>query len=103
MRFYVFIGQRAVARRSVQVLRGKIPRRHVAMTIAGLWPFLRQRGFVREVHGAEARELLQGKRIAIDVAFWAVQGDVAESVTKRCQHFLLTTFWRVCRYLLWMA
>ena len=46
--------------------------RRVAMTIAGLWPFLRQRGFVREVHGADARELLQGKRIAIDVAFWAV-------------------------------
>ena len=69
------------------------------MTIAGLWPFLRQRGFVWSVHGAEARELLQGKRIAIDVAFWAVQGDVAESVTKRCQHFLLTSFWRVCRYL----
>ena len=74
-------------------------RRYVAMTIAGLWPFLRQRGFVWSVHGAEARELLQGKRIAIDVAFWAVQGDVAESVTKRCQHFLLTSFWRVCRYL----
>ena len=73
--------------------------RRVAMTIAGLWPFLRQRGFVREVHGADARELLQGKRIAIDVAFWAVQGDVAESVAKRCQHFLLISFWRVCRYL----
>jgi len=69
------------------------------MTIAGLWPFLKQRGFVREVHGAEARELLHGKRIAIDVAFWAVQGDEAESVTKRCQHFLLISFWRVCRYL----
>ena len=50
----------------------KYRRRYVAMTIAGLWPFLLQRGFVREVHGAETRELLQGKRIAIDVAFWAV-------------------------------
>ena len=69
------------------------------MTITGLWPFLRQHGFVREVHGAEARDLLQGKRIAIDVAFWAVQGDVVECTTTRCQHFLLTSFWRVCRYL----
>ena len=97
VRLYVFIG----------LLRGEVfnscaatfCHRYVAMTIAGLWPFLRQRGFVREVHGAEARELLHGKRIAIDVAFWAVQGDVAESVTKRCQHFLLISFWRVCRYL----
>ena len=69
------------------------------MTIAGLWPMLRQRGFIREVYGAEARELLRGKRIAVDVAFWAVQGDAVESTTKRCQHFLLTTFWRLCRYL----
>ena len=69
------------------------------MTIAGLWPMLRQRGFIREVHGAEARELLRGKRIAVDVAFWAVQGDMVESTTKRCQHFLLTSFWRACRYL----
>ena len=69
------------------------------MTIVGLWPMLRQRGFIREVHGAEARELLLGKRIAIDVSFWAVQGDTIESKTKRCQHFLLTSFWRVCRYL----
>ena len=69
------------------------------MTIAGLWPMFRQRGFIRDVHGAEARELLQGKRIAVDVAFWAVQGDTIESTTKRCQYFLLTSFWRVCRYL----
>ena len=60
---------------------------------------LRQRDLIRNVHGAEARELLRGKRIAIDVAFWAVQGDAIESATKRCQHFLLTSFWRICRYL----
>ena len=69
------------------------------MTIAGLWSMLRQRGFIRDVHGTEARELLRGKRIAVDVAFWAVQGDMVESTTKRCQHFLLTSFWRLCRYL----
>ena len=69
------------------------------MTIAGLWPMLRQRGFIRDVHGAEARALLRGKRIAIDVAFWAVQGEMMESTTKRCQHCLLTSFWRLCRYL----
>ena len=43
------------------------------MTIAGLWPMLRQRGFIRDVHGVEARELLQGKRVAVDIAFWAVR------------------------------
>ena len=69
------------------------------MTIVGLWHMLRQRGFIRDVHGTEARNLLRGKRIAVDVAFWVVQGDVIECATKRYQHFLLTSFWRVCRYL----
>ena len=85
--------------RQVQVCAVHPYRRPALMTIAGLWPFLRERGFIREVHGAEARQLLRGKRVAIDVAFWAVQGDTIESATKRCQHFLLTSFWRVCRYL----
>ena len=39
-----------------------------AMTVVGLWPLLQKRGLVRSAHGAEARELLEGKRIAVDVS-----------------------------------
>ena len=76
-----------------------------AMTVVGLWPLLQKRGLVRSAHGAEARELLEGKRIAVDVSCWAVQGSAMEHalgqrpVGTRCQHFLATSFWRVTRYL----
>ena len=70
------------------------------MTVAGLWPLLKQRGLVRTAAGAEARELLEGKRAAIDVSAWAVQGLTTEaSRATRCQHFLATSFWRIARYL----
>ena len=70
------------------------------MMVAGLWVLLKQRGLVRSVCGAEARQLLEGKRIAIDVSYWAVQGTTAENTaTTRCQHFLPTSFWRLTRLL----
>ena len=70
------------------------------MMVAGLWVLLKQRGLVRSVCGAEARQLLEGKRIVIDVSYWAVQGTTAENTaTTRCQHFLPTSFWRLTRLL----
>ena len=74
------------------------------MTVSGLWRLLKRRGLVRDVSGAEARDLLEGKKIAIDVSGWAVQGDALESalasrsVATRCQHFLLSSFWRATRF-----
>ena len=76
-----------------------------AMTVTGLWPLLQKRGIVRSARGADARQLLEGKRIAIDVSCWAVQGSVMEHASgqrpsdTRCQHFLAISFWRVTRYL----
>jgi len=70
------------------------------MTVAGLWGLLKQRGLVRSACGAEARELLEGKIVAIDVSCWAVQGITVEnSVAARCQHFLAMCFWRLIKYL----
>ena len=75
-------------------------RTYKTMTVAGLWPLLKQRGLVRTAAGAEARELLEGKRVAVDVSAWAVQGLTMEaSRTTRSRHFLATSFWRVARYL----
>ena len=70
------------------------------MTVAGLWNLLKQRGLLRTAYGIEARQLLEGKKIAIDVSFWAVQGASVEfSTATRCQHFLPTSFWRLTKLL----
>ena len=70
------------------------------MTVAGLWAFLKQHGLLKSVCGAEARELLEGRKVAIDLSVWAVQGATMENTTAtRCQHFLLMSFWRLTRLL----
>ena len=70
------------------------------MTVTGLWSLLKKHKLIRNVIGADARELLEGKRVAIDVSMWIVQGTVIEQTgNTRKQHFLLTSFWRLCRYI----
>ncbi len=96
----------ALVCRSICVSRSQKPKPVLkAMTVSGLWQLLKRRGLVHEVCGTEARDLLEGKRIAIDVSCWVVHGEALEStlaarsVSTRCQHFLATSFWRIARYL----
>ncbi len=71
------------------------------MTVAGLWSLLRRRGLVQDLGGAEARDFLEGKRVAIDISAWTVQGSTLEAAlgTTRCRHFLAVSFWRLSRCL----
>ncbi len=71
------------------------------MTVAGLWSLLRRRGLVQDLGGAEARDFLEGKKVAIDISAWTVQGSTLEAAlgTTRCRHFLAVSFWRLSRCL----
>ena len=41
----------------------------------GLWDALRSRGLLEEAkNGEELRQLLQGKKVAVDLSIWAVEG-----------------------------
>ena len=75
----------------------------LAMPVHGLWELLKGRGLVREINGAgDVRELLEGKKVAVDLAIWVVEGDVAVTATGRHgwpDHFLLVTFWRAAQLL----
>ena len=70
------------------------------MTVVGLWGLLKKRGLLQSACGLEARELLEGKKVAIDLSLWAVQGATLENSTATgCQHFLTVSFWRLTRLL----
>ena len=69
------------------------------MTVAGMWSLLKNKKLVHNAEGANARDILEGKRIAIDMSMWIVQGTVMElTCDTRHRHFLSTGFWRLCRY-----
>ena len=45
------------------------------MPVHGLWDALRSRGLLEEAkNGEELRQLLQGKKVAVDLSIWAVEG-----------------------------
>ena len=45
------------------------------MPVHGLWDALRSRGLLEEAkNGGQLRQLLQGKKVAVDLSIWAVEG-----------------------------
>ena len=46
------------------------------MPVHGLWDALRRRGLLEEAeNGEELRQLLQGKKVAVDLSIWVVEGE----------------------------
>ena len=46
-----------------------------SMPVHGLWDALRKRGLLEEAkNGEELRRLLQGKRAAVDLSIWVIEG-----------------------------
>ena len=76
------------------------------MPVHGLWDLLRSRDLLQCVSGsADVRAMLEGKRIAVDLGIWAVEGQTRSS--QLCAHgsyvwnnfFILVCFWRTLRFL----
>ena len=76
------------------------------MPVRGLWGLLRARGLVREVSdGAELRELLECKFVAVDMNIWAVEGEtrskqIVETGGRIWPNYcLLLCFFRIVHFL----
>ena len=76
------------------------------MPVHGLWDALRSRGLLEEAkNGEELRQLLQGKKVAVDLSIWAVEGQErslqieAKGGNIWPNYYLLMSFFRAVQFL----